>query len=102
MTPRAGGLASAVTPASSTFHRRDTRAGDDEPSPHAHAPMELSSSPLPTPELRQRTRAPQETFEARWARTQDEVREAQRLRHRVFADEMGARLQPLPGTPPGH
>jgi len=27
-----------------------------------------------------------------WARHQDEVREAQRLRHRVFAGEMGARL----------
>lgn len=34
-----------------------------------------------------------------WARHQDEVREAQRLRHAVFAEEMGARLQ----TPePGH
>ena len=33
-----------------------------------------------------------------WARHQDEVRAAQRLRHAVFAGEMGARLQtPLPG-----
>ena len=33
-----------------------------------------------------------------WARHEDEVREAQRLRYRVFAGEMGARLQsPLPG-----
>ena len=33
-----------------------------------------------------------------WARHQDEVREAQRLRHCVFADEMGARLNsPLAG-----
>lgn len=33
-----------------------------------------------------------------WARHQDEVRAAQRLRHQVFADEMGARLNtPLPG-----
>ncbi len=37
-----------------------------------------------------------------WARDEDEVRLAQRLRFRVFADEMGARLKPLPGTPPGH
>jgi putative hemolysin len=29
------------------------------------------------------------------------VREAQRLRYRVFAEEMGARLSALPGTPPG-
>lgn len=37
-----------------------------------------------------------------WARHQDEVREAQRLRHQVFAQELGARLKPLPGTPWGH
>jgi len=34
-----------------------------------------------------------------WARHQDEVRAAQRLRHQVFAGEMGAKL---PGTVPGH
>jgi len=34
-----------------------------------------------------------------WARHLDEVREAQRLRHAVFAGEMGARL---PDTVPGH
>jgi putative hemolysin len=34
-----------------------------------------------------------------WARNQDEVRQAQRLRYRVFADEMGARLQT---RVPGH
>ncbi|MEW5887419.1 MAG: GNAT family N-acyltransferase [Pseudomonadota bacterium] len=34
-----------------------------------------------------------------WARHQDEVRAAQRLRYRVFAEEMGARL---PQTVPGH
>ena len=34
----------------------------------------------------------------RWARHQDEVRAAQRLRHAVFAGEMGARLAtPVPG-----
>ncbi|MBL8339767.1 MAG: GNAT family N-acetyltransferase [Rhodoferax sp.] len=33
-----------------------------------------------------------------WARHEDEVRAAQRLRHAVFAEEMGARLRsPLPG-----
>ena len=40
-------------------------------------------------------------FEVLWARHQDEVREAQALRHRVFAQEMGARLRPPPGTPEG-
>jgi putative hemolysin len=41
-------------------------------------------------------------LEAVWARHDDEVRAAQRLRHRVFAEEMGACLRPLRGTPPGH
>jgi putative hemolysin len=38
-------------------------------------------------------------IEVSWARHLDEVREAQRLRHSVFAEEMGARL---PRTLPGH
>ncbi|WP_295642177.1 GNAT family N-acyltransferase [uncultured Methylibium sp.] len=37
-----------------------------------------------------------------WARDEGEVREAQRLRHLVFAEEMGARLSPPRGTPAGH
>jgi putative hemolysin len=41
-------------------------------------------------------------LETVWARHADEVRQAQRLRHRVFAGEMGAQLPVLPGTPPGH
>ncbi len=36
-----------------------------------------------------------------WARTQDEVREAQALRHQVFAEEMGARLSSPAGSPAG-
>ena len=36
-----------------------------------------------------------------WARDADEVREAQRLRYQVFAEEMGARLSPPRGTPAG-
>ncbi len=36
-----------------------------------------------------------------WAVHADEVREAQRLRYRVFAEEMGAKLCATPGTPPG-
>ena len=38
------------------------------------------------------------TLVVSWARHQDEVRAVQRLRYRVFADEMGARLNTnLPG-----
>lgn len=36
-----------------------------------------------------------------WVRHQDELRAAQRLRHQVFADEMGATLRTPAGTPPG-
>ena len=41
-------------------------------------------------------------FEVRWARQACEVLEAQRLRHRVFVDEMGSQPASLPGSPPGH
>lgn len=37
-----------------------------------------------------------------WARHESDVRAAQRLRWRVFAEEMGARLRPLVGAPAGH
>lgn len=38
-------------------------------------------------------------LEAVWARSADEVALAQRLRYRVFVEEMGARPVPPPGTP---
>ena len=41
----------------------------------------------------------QSAIEVSWAQHQDEVREAQQLRHQVFATELGARL---PKTVPGH
>ena len=37
-----------------------------------------------------------------WARTESEIREAQALRHQVFVEEMGARLNPPHGAPAGH
>jgi putative hemolysin len=40
-------------------------------------------------------------LDVRWARHADEVRDAQRLRWQVFVGEMGARLNPPRGTPPG-
>jgi putative hemolysin len=39
---------------------------------------------------------------ATWAKTDAEVREAQQLRYRVFAEEMGARLNVPNGAPAGH
>lgn len=41
-------------------------------------------------------------FEVVWASSEEEVRQAQQLRHLVFADEMGARLTVPCGSPPGH
>lgn len=38
----------------------------------------------------------------RWARDEADVRAAQRLRHCVFVQEMGARIAPPRGTPAGH
>ena len=41
-------------------------------------------------------------FEIVWARDEDDVREAQRLRYAVFVDEMGARLAAPRGAPARH
>jgi putative hemolysin len=44
---------------------------------------------------------PAPLLETRWADCEEDVRDAQRLRYRVFAEEMGARLAPPEGTPGG-
>ena len=41
-------------------------------------------------------------FEVVWARDDEDVRQAQRLRHLVFAEEMGAHLAVPKGSPAGH
>jgi putative hemolysin len=41
-------------------------------------------------------------FDVVWARDEEDIRQAQQLRHLVFADEMGARLSVPHGSPPGH
>jgi putative hemolysin len=40
-------------------------------------------------------------FATSWAASEADVRAAQRLRYAIFANEMGARLTPPPGTAPG-
>jgi putative hemolysin len=45
---------------------------------------------------------PDAPLEAVWARDEAEVREAQRLRWRVFVEELGATVSPPPGAPPRH
>jgi putative hemolysin len=41
-------------------------------------------------------------FDVVWARDEEDVRQAQQLRYRVFVGEMGAQLSPPTGSPPGH
>ena len=57
------------------------------------APPEAAHATPPAPQGR--------GFVVEWARSEEDVRAAQRLRFEVFAQEMGARLAPPPGTPPG-
>jgi putative hemolysin len=57
----------------------------------------------PLPHAAAAALVPQTATELRlsWARSDADVREAQRLRHAVFAGEKGALLRPPPGTPEG-
>jgi putative hemolysin len=52
--------------------------------------------------IEQPARTATQALQWQWARHQDEVREAQRLRHQVFVQELGARLSPIAGTLAGH
>lgn len=59
-----------------------------------------SLHPSSAPENAAGTQAPR--FEVVWARDERDVRQAQQLRHMVFAEEMGARLSVPAGAPAGH
>jgi putative hemolysin len=61
-------------------------------------PLRLEHAPTPLPEQAAIPRR----LDVGWAKTDDEVREAQQLRYRVFAEEMGARLTLPNGAPAGH
>jgi putative hemolysin len=63
------------------------------------ADLRLHRHPAPT--TPRTARAPVERFSVAWAKHQDEVREAQRLRYQVFGEEMGAQLACAPGAPAG-
>jgi putative hemolysin len=60
--------------------------------------VDTGPHPLLVPQARA-ARAPQ--LETVWARHDDDVRAAQRLRFQVFVQEMGAKIDVPPGTPPG-
>ena len=61
-----------------------------------------ASNSRPFDDASQDTRQRLDKFEVQWAKQPSEVREAQRLRHRVFVDEMGARLVTPAGSPSGY
>jgi len=66
---------------------------------HMQVPALLATQALPRPIPARVPDAPLEVF---WARDEADLRSAQRLRHLVFAGEMGAHLTPPHGTPAGH
>ena len=61
-----------------------------------------SDSPLRRPGFDAGALAHPSGFEVSWAREEDEVRAAQRLRYEVFVTELGARLNVPQGAPAGH
>ena len=66
---------------------------------------DLSAPAAPRRSLHPRSAAPglgPAGFDVVWARDEEDVRQAQQLRHLVFADEMGARLTVPHGSPAGH
>jgi putative hemolysin len=65
------------------------------------APLRIGSRPAGRTAA-EAAAVPEQCFEVAWARHASEVREAQRLRYQVFAEEMGARLAPFAGAPAGH
>jgi len=66
----------------------------------AYPPLPAVGQATDTKSL-QAKRRQEVALDVSWARHADDVRDAQRLRWRVFAEEMGARLSPPPGTPAG-
>lgn len=69
---------------------------------------DLATNAAPRRSLHRRTTlstdaaAGPERLDVAWARDDEDVRQAQRLRHLVFVEEMGARLSVPQGSPPGH
>ncbi|GAA6140878.1 GNAT family N-acyltransferase [Hydrogenophaga sp. 5NK40-0174] len=74
-------------------------AGNKKPASSESKTVSGAPAVLPAPAVKTRPRDGSVAgIEVRWAKHQDEVREAQRLRHQVFAGEMGAILsRELPG-----
>jgi putative hemolysin len=64
----------------------------------------LLRTPRPpyTPRLPLQAPPADAALDVAWARDAADVQDAQRLRYQVFCEEMGARLTPPPGSPPGH
>jgi putative hemolysin len=66
------------------------------------ATAHLEPKRLPGPAARLDAQPARAALEVVWARHLEDVRAAQRLRHRVFVEEMGARIAAHAGAPEGH
>jgi putative hemolysin len=77
-----------------TLALADLRAPRRRLMPQRQPVLPIAHDSVPAP-------APQAAMTAAWATTPQHVEQAQRLRHQVFVEEMGARLNNIPGTPPG-
>jgi putative hemolysin len=89
---------------SSAIHRRVT-CGNEHRCERQESDMDALwtvDTDRSEPHVRARTAPDGGRFKVQWARDASEVNEAQRLRHSVFVDEMGARPAPWPGAQPGH
>lgn len=65
-------------------------------------PSEASRRSLPVAPQGDAIAPSRARFHVGWARSEEEVRQAQRLRYRVFVEEMGARLSVPKHAPVGH
>lgn len=71
------------------------------PDSHAAPARAFAHPPWSAPPRLASGAADDHRLDVRWARSTDDVRAAQRLRWRVFVEEMGARLWPLAGAEAG-
>jgi putative hemolysin len=74
----------------------------ERPLSDLHAPIAPRPSRRAHPAISSLDTPDRAAFGVAWARDEDDVREAQRLRYRVFVEEMGAKPGVLRGVPAGH
>lgn len=89
------------TVAGMTFETSPSAAGTSRSAVHAPSVRAALVSKLNDPK-RASAASASLGFDVTWARDENDIRAAQRLRHQVFVDELGARLTVPRGSPEGH